>query len=83
MHFVQVRVAALRKCAQQVQRRRRLIISLNEAFRIRPTRFLGKFDPVDNIAAVTIEGYIALRFGRRGARFGELARHTANFHDRH
>ena len=79
VNLMQVRIAATRKRAQQVQRRRRLVISLYHALWVRRATFRFERNVVDDVAAVRWQLHIVDRLGIGTARFGELARHTAEF----
>ncbi|MNU04273.1 hypothetical protein D3C72_2486130 [compost metagenome] len=52
MHILQVSVATLRECTQQVQRRSRLAVSHVLTLRIRDTRSFIEIDAVDDVATV-------------------------------
>jgi hypothetical protein len=81
-HARQIGVAALRKGAQQIERRRRLAIGLDLPARVGRARLLGEGDVVDDVAAVARQ-FLAVAFlGRRGARLGELAGGAADLHHR-
>ena len=82
MHLMEVREPALCECAQQVQRRGGLVISLDHAARIRLTRFRQELYIVDDVATIARQFLIALFLGRLGTRLRELSGHPANFHHR-
>ena len=52
MHLMQIRIAALGEGAQQVERRRRLIVGLDQPLRIGIARFRSEFHAVDDVAAI-------------------------------
>ena len=82
VHLVQVGIAAQGEGAQQVEGRGRLEIGLHHAARIRHARRFLEVDAVDDVAAVGRQGRVALGFGVRRARLGELAGQPAHLHHR-
>ena len=81
-HARQIRVAALREGAQQVERRGRLTIGVDLAARVGRTRFRSEGVVVDDIAAVARQFDAVTFLGWRRARLGELAGDTADLHHR-
>ena len=81
-HARQIGVAALRKGAQKIERRRRLAIGGDLPARIGVARLLSEGDVVDDVAAVARQFLAVALFGRRGAWLGELAGDAADLHHR-
>ncbi|MNY07180.1 hypothetical protein D3C86_1399720 [compost metagenome] len=79
---VQVGIAAARKGAQQVQRRGRLVIGLQQALRIGHALFGREAHAVDDVAAIGRQLDAADLFQRRRARLGELTGDAADLHHR-
>ena len=81
--LVQVGIAALRERAQQVERRRGLVIGLDHAFGIGLARGGVERHVVDHVAAVArqLDAVDGLGIGR--ARLGELAGQPADLDHRH
>ncbi len=82
MDIVQIGIATVGEGAQQVQRRRRLVVGLQQALRIRNTRFRREFHAIDVITAVAGQGHVTNRFDRRRARLAELTGNTADLDHR-
>jgi hypothetical protein len=82
MDVVQIGVAAAGEGAQQIQRRRRLAIGLQQALRVRRTGLDVELHAIDDVAAIGRQGHFALRLHCRRARLGELAGHAAHLHHR-
>ena len=80
MHVVEVGVAALGEGAQQVQRRRRLAIGLEQRLRIGHARLRRELDAVDDVAAIARQLDAVALLGRRRTRLGELAGDAADLH---
>ncbi len=83
MHAVQIGEAALGEGAQQVERRRRLVIGLHQALGIGHARGGRELDAVDVVAAIARQLDAADRLHGCRARLGELAGHPADLHHRH
>ena len=82
MDVVEAGIAALRERPQQVQRRRRLQVRLQQALRIRRTRLGRELHSVDVVAAIGRQRHAIDRLDRRRTRLGELSRDAPNLHDR-
>ena len=82
MDLVEVRIAALRERAQQVERGGGLVVAAHHALRIRRAALGGEGDIVDVVAAIGGEGDAVDRLGVGRARLGELPGHAADLHDR-
>ena len=82
MDLVQIGVTARGKSAQQVQRAGGLEIAELHSRRIGRAGVRGEVRAVDDVAAVAGQRHLALGFGVRRARLGELAGHPAHFHHR-
>ena len=82
VHLTQVRVAALREGADQVQRRGRVVIQRQEALRVRLTRLGGELEGVYGVATVAGQSDAVARFHIRRTRLGVLAGDTADLDDR-
>ena len=82
MHLMQIGKPALGEGAQQVERRRGLVVGLVHAVWIGFARALVEFDPIDDIAPVARQFDTIQRFRRRRARLRELARHAADLDHR-
>ena len=82
MDLLEVGITALREGAQQVERRRGLVVAADHPLRIGAARVLVEGDVVDVVAAIAGQRDAALFFGGRRARLGELAGHAAELHHR-
>ena len=82
MHAAEARVAAMREGAQQVQRRGRLVIGLDQPRRIGRARVPGELRAVDDVAAVARQLDIVAPLDRRRARLGELTGDPPDLHHR-
>src|SRR3546814_5625944 len=78
--LVQVRIAAVGEGAQQIQRRRRLVVGLDHPLRVGLAACRLEADVVDDVAAIAGKRRAVhfLHVGR--ARLGELARHRSEEH---
>ena len=83
VHAAEAGVAAVGERAQQVQRRGRMPIGLDQPRRIGRARLRGELGAVDDVAAIARQFLTVLLLGRRGARLGELAGDAADLHHRH
>src|SRR5882672_4305500 len=82
MHAAKIGEAAGRKCAQQIQRRRRLAIRHQLALRIGGARPRRERDIVDDVAAVARQFDVADLLRRRRARFCKLSGDAADLYHR-
>jgi len=82
MRVRQIGVAAGGKRAQQVERRRRLPISLQLSARIRRAGLRREVGAVDDVAAISRQLDAAAFLGRRRAGLGELAGNAADLDHR-
>src|SRR3546814_5748264 len=73
MHLMEIGEAALGEGAQQIQRRRSLVVGAQHPLGIGLTSRLVEVDAVDDVAAIARQHLVALRLGRVRAGFGELA----------
>ena len=80
---MQVGVAALGEGADQVERRRRLVVGADHPLRVGDARFRREVHAVDHVAAVGRQGDAVDRLGVGGARLGELAGQPADLDHRH
>ena len=83
VHFAQVGEATLGERADQIDRRRRRVVALEQPGRVGAARALGEVEAVDDVAAVGGQRDVAARLGVARARLGELPRHAPHLHDRH
>ncbi len=72
----------MREGAQQVERRSRLAVRHDLAFRIRNAGLFGELDAVDDVAAIARQFDAVLRFDVGRTRLGELAGDAADLDDR-
>ena len=82
MDVIEVRIAAAGKGAQQVQRRGRLVIGLQQSLRIRDALGGRKAHAVDDVAAIAGQFDAIDHLDRGRAWLGELAGDTADLHHR-
>ena len=82
VYLPQIRIAALREGADQVQRRRRMIIQGQEALRVGFARLGSEFERVDRVAAIARQRHAVARLQVGGTRLGVLPRDTTNLDDR-
>ena len=82
MHLVQVGITARGERAQQVQRAGGLEIAELHPRRIGNPRLRRKRRPINNIAPIARQRYIADGFVVGRTRLGELPGHAAHLHDR-
>ena len=82
VHLLQIRVPALGEGAQQIERRRRLVVALHQAVGVRPARLGRELHAVDVVAAVTGQGHAVPGLGVGRAGLGELARHAPDLDHR-
>ena len=78
----EIGIAALRKSAQQIERRRRLPIGLKLTARVRDARLRRELGAVDDVAAIDRKLDAVLLLHRRRARLGELPGDAADLHHR-
>ena len=83
MNAVDVGKATGREGPQQVQAGGRLGIGLQHARRIGDPRLMGRFKPVDDVAAIAWVFHPANHLGIGRARLGKLACHAADLDHRH
>ena len=83
MDIVQVGIAALGEGAQQIERRRRLGIGLDQPLRVGNARLAGEFAAVDIVAAIGGQRDAVLGLGVVGTGLGELAGDATHLHHRH
>ena len=83
VHLAEVGEPALGEGADEVQRRCRGVVALEQAGGVGLTGVLGEVVPVDDVTAVGRQGDIAARFGIARAGLGELPCHPPHLHDRH
>ena len=77
---VQIGQAGAGDRASQVHRGRRVGVGTDEPPRVRPPRLVGRFEPMDHVAAIRRQtGGV----GVRGPRLGVLAGDPSNLDDRH
>ena len=76
----EVRIAALREGSKEIERRRRLPVSLEQPLRIGRPRLGRERDVIDDVAPVARQFQAVLRFRRRGARLGELPGDAPDLH---
>ena len=82
MRVLEICITAVGEGAQQVERRRRLAVSLELAARIGLARLRRELDVVDDVAAIGRQRDAIDRLDVRRARLGELAGDAADLHDR-
>jgi hypothetical protein len=82
VHLVQIGITARGKSAQQVERAGGLEIAEFHARRVGGAGVRSEVGAVDDVAAVAGQRHLALGFGVRRARLGELAGHPAHLHHR-
>ncbi len=83
MHAAEAGIAAVGQRADQVERRGRMAIGLDQARGIGHARCGGELRAVDDVAAIARQLLAVLLLDRRGARLGELAGDAADLHHRH
>ena len=81
--LVEVRIAAAREGAQQVQRRRRLVVRLDHARGVGLAARRLEADIVDDVTAIAGQRDAVHLFHVGRTRLCELTRHAAELHDRH
>ena len=82
MHLLEVGIATGREGAKQVERRRGLVVGADHPLRIRVAAAAVKFDAVDDIAAIAGQLDSILYFDIGRPRFGKLAGHASELHNR-
>ena len=80
MHLVQIGITARGKSAQQVERAGGLEIAEFHSGRIGRAGVRGEVGAIDYVAAVAGQRHLALGFGVRRARLGELTGHPAHLY---
>jgi len=83
VHTSQVGEPAGDERPRQVQGGRGRVVDLQEPLRIRLSSLGCELEAVHGITAICRQRDAITRFGGRAARLGKLARHPANFDDRH
>ena len=83
VHAAEARVAAMCQRADEVQRRGRMPVGLDQPLRIGDARGRRELGAVDDVAAVARQLLAALLLDRRRPRLGELAGDAADLHHRH
>ena len=82
VHLAQVRVAALREGANQVQGRSRVVVQRQQALRVGLARLGSELEGVHGVAAVAGQRNAVARFHIRRSRLSVLAGDTADLDDR-
>ncbi len=82
MDIVKVGIAAISEGTQQIQRRRRLMIALDQALRIGNPRVRREVHAVDIVAAIGRQGDAIDGFDGRRTRLAELTGNAPDLDDR-
>ena len=83
VHLAQVGKTTLRKRTDQVERRGRRVVALDQPGRVGLSRLGDEVVAVDDVATVSGQGHVATGLEVARARLGELSGHPAHLHHRH